>query len=113
MTLLLDHKGKNVLGICALALGCYKIALIRVVKNDALGKKYLVYSSFPKGQCQYFHFDTETKITAFSVDGKNFFNCDVVKIPLCWQSERKSEFCSSFSTKETTCLCRRGGLALD
>lgn len=38
MTLLLDHKGKNVLGICALALGCYKIALIRVVKNDALGK---------------------------------------------------------------------------
>lgn len=70
-----------------MALGCYKIALIRVVKNDALGKKYLVYSSFPKGQRQCFHLDSETKITAFSVDGKIFLKCDVVKIPLCWQSE--------------------------
>lgn len=87
MTLLRDHKGKNVLGICALALGCYKIALIRVVKNDALGKKYLVYSSFPKGQHQCFHLDSETKITAFSVDGKIFKKCDIVIILLCWESE--------------------------
>ena len=90
-----------------MALGCYKITLIRVVKNDALGKKYLVYSSFPKGQLQCFHLDSETKITAFTVDGKTK-KCDVEKTPLCWESESLSPVAASALRKPHASTGGRG-----
>lgn len=58
-------------------------------------------STFPKGQPQCFHLDSEIEITCFNVDGKTKQNKKkrgVVKTPLCWPS-KKSDSSSGPTTK--------------